>query len=172
MMADGGFSVEGHENIQEILSKHLILCQILCAMSILSKDGNFLCKLFDCFTLFTSSLVYLTHMCFESVGVYKPITSRPANSERYLICRGFKGIDVCATIVDHLRNMSENLHTVGKSWQFFGQQIKSIFQFVLKICCFFQAPKILSSRTYFLSFRIMKCHQRFVNTSLSQTMKS
>ena len=29
MMADGGFSVEGKENIQEILSKQLYLCQCL-----------------------------------------------------------------------------------------------------------------------------------------------
>ena len=28
MMADGGFSVEGRENIQEILSKQLYLCQV------------------------------------------------------------------------------------------------------------------------------------------------
>ena len=34
MMADGGFSVEGQENIQEILSKQLYLCQCLVAMSI------------------------------------------------------------------------------------------------------------------------------------------
>lgn len=30
-----GFSVEGQENIQEILSKQLYLCQFLCALSIL-----------------------------------------------------------------------------------------------------------------------------------------
>ncbi|XP_021339808.1 cap-specific mRNA (nucleoside-2'-O-)-methyltransferase 1-like, partial [Mizuhopecten yessoensis] len=35
VMADGGFSVEGQENIQEILSKQLYLCQFLVAISIL-----------------------------------------------------------------------------------------------------------------------------------------
>lgn len=34
MMADGGFSVEGQENIQEILSKQLYLCQFLVALGI------------------------------------------------------------------------------------------------------------------------------------------
>jgi cap1 methyltransferase len=33
-MADGGFSVEGQENIQEILSKQLYLCQFLVGLSI------------------------------------------------------------------------------------------------------------------------------------------
>lgn len=34
-----GFSVAGQENIQEILSKQLYLCQFLCALSIL-RQGN------------------------------------------------------------------------------------------------------------------------------------
>lgn len=34
MMADGGFSVEGQENIQEILSKQLYVCQFLVALGI------------------------------------------------------------------------------------------------------------------------------------------
>uniref|UniRef100_A0A8C3PX59 Cap-specific mRNA (nucleoside-2'-O-)-methyltransferase 1 n=1 Tax=Chrysolophus pictus TaxID=9089 RepID=A0A8C3PX59_CHRPC len=34
LMADGGFSVEGQENLQEILSKQLMLCQFLMALSI------------------------------------------------------------------------------------------------------------------------------------------
>ena len=39
-----GFSVEGQENIQEILSKQLYLCQFLCAISILrqGKESLFL----------------------------------------------------------------------------------------------------------------------------------
>lgn len=36
-----GISVEGQENIQEILTKQLVLCQYLCALSILRK-GNIL----------------------------------------------------------------------------------------------------------------------------------
>ncbi len=32
-----GFDVEGKENLQEVLSKRLYLCQFLCALSILQK---------------------------------------------------------------------------------------------------------------------------------------
>ncbi|MGH0124009.1 UNVERIFIED_CONTAM: hypothetical protein FKN15_045676, partial [Acipenser sinensis] len=35
LMADGGFSVEGQENIQEILSKQLLLCQFLTGLSVI-----------------------------------------------------------------------------------------------------------------------------------------
>ncbi|XP_028996841.1 cap-specific mRNA (nucleoside-2'-O-)-methyltransferase 1 [Betta splendens] len=90
LMADGGFSVEGQENIQEILSKQLLLCQFLTALSTLRTGGHFVCKTFDLFTPFSVGLVYLVYLCFERISLFKPLTSRPANSERYIVCRGLK----------------------------------------------------------------------------------
>jgi len=87
MMADGGFSVEGQENIQEILSKQLYLCQFIAAMSMLRTHGSFVCKLFDLFTKFSVGLVYLMWRSFKQVTIHKPVTSRPANSERYIVCK-------------------------------------------------------------------------------------
>ena len=88
VMADGGFSVEGQENIQEILSKQLYLCQFTCALSILRVGGHFLCKVFDLFTPFSVGLVYLLYLAFDQICIFKPVTSRPANSERYVVCKG------------------------------------------------------------------------------------
>ena len=88
VMADGGFSVEGKENIQEILSKRLYLCQFLCALGILRTGGHFVCKLFDIFTSFSVGLIYIMYRCFDEICIVKPNTSRPANSERYLVCKG------------------------------------------------------------------------------------
>ncbi|MFT7813046.1 cap-specific mRNA (nucleoside-2'-O-)-methyltransferase 1 [Arapaima gigas] len=90
LMADGGFSVEGQENLQEILSKQLLLCQFLTALSTLRTGGHFVCKTFDLFTPFSVGLIYLLYLCFERVSLFKPLTSRPANSERYVVCRGLK----------------------------------------------------------------------------------
>uniref|UniRef100_A0A8D0ASP5 Cap-specific mRNA (nucleoside-2'-O-)-methyltransferase 1 n=1 Tax=Sander lucioperca TaxID=283035 RepID=A0A8D0ASP5_SANLU len=90
LMADGGFSVEGQENIQEILSKQLLLCQFLTAISTLRTGGHFVCKTFDLFTPFSVGLVYLLYHCFDRICLFKPVTSRPANSERYIVCRGLK----------------------------------------------------------------------------------
>lgn len=47
--------------------------------------GNFVCKVFDMFTPFSVGLFYLLYRCFEEVCLFKPITSRPANSERLLL---------------------------------------------------------------------------------------
>lgn len=87
MMSDGGFSVEGQENVQEILSKQLYLCQCLVALSIVRVNGHFITKLFDIFTPFSVGLIYLMYKCFKQVSIIKPNTSRPANSERYLACK-------------------------------------------------------------------------------------
>ena len=69
MMADGGFTVEGNENIQEILSKQLYLCQFLVAMNIVRTGGHFVCKLFDLFTPFSVGLVYLMYRSFDQVSM-------------------------------------------------------------------------------------------------------
>lgn len=107
VMADGGFSVEGRENIQEILSKQLYMCQCLVALSILRDKGHFVCKLFDLFTPFSVGLVYLMYKCFEEISICKPNTSRPANSERYLICKWKK--PNTETIRRHLSNINQEM---------------------------------------------------------------
>ena len=48
----------------------------------LFTGGNFVCKLFDLFTPFSVGLVYLMYKAFHHVSIFKPVTSRPANSER------------------------------------------------------------------------------------------
>ncbi|XP_032804028.1 cap-specific mRNA (nucleoside-2'-O-)-methyltransferase 1 isoform X2 [Petromyzon marinus] len=99
LMADGGFSVEGQENLQEILSKQLLLCQALVALSVVRKGGHFVCKTFDLFTRFSVGVIYLLYRCFSRVCLFKPVTSRPANSERYVVCRGLRGG------VEHVREL-------------------------------------------------------------------
>lgn len=96
LLADGGFSVEGKENYQEVLSRQLILCQCIAALSTLRKGGVFVCKLFDNFLRFTVDCLYLLRLAFTHVALIKPNQSRPANSERYIFCKGLRergGID-------------------------------------------------------------------------------
>ncbi|TGZ47953.1 Uncharacterized protein DBV15_12748, partial [Temnothorax longispinosus] len=107
MMSDGGFLVEGRENIQEILSKQLYLCQCLVALMIVRPGGDFVTKLFDLFTPFSVGLVYLMYKSFDSISIFKPNSSRPANSERYLICRK-KRVDT-QTIMDYLSHVNHLL---------------------------------------------------------------
>ncbi|XP_065834532.1 cap-specific mRNA (nucleoside-2'-O-)-methyltransferase 1-like [Oscarella lobularis] len=107
---DGGFSVAGQENIQEILSKQLSLCQFLCALSVLREGGNFVCKTFDLFTPFSVGLVYLLYRAFDHVCIIKPLTSRPANSERFVVCQGLRSGS--ETIHDYLFQINERLNAM------------------------------------------------------------
>lgn len=53
-------------------------------MFLFLTGGHFVCKLFDLFTPFSVGLIYLMYHAFEKVCIFKPNTSRPANSERYV----------------------------------------------------------------------------------------
>lgn len=108
-----GFSVEGNENIQEILSKQLYLCQFLCALSVLRTGGNFVCKLFDLFTPFSVGLVYLMYLCFDRISIHKPVTSRPANSERYVYV--YKP-SVSSLLTICTRILCQIYHMWGRTW--------------------------------------------------------
>ncbi|KRZ62390.1 MAGUK p55 subfamily member 5 [Trichinella nativa] len=99
-MADGGFSVVGEEILQEVLSKRIYLCQSLCGLLVLRKGGTFLCKFFDTFTPFTVDLICLLWHCFDKLTLHKPHSSRPGNSEKYVIGIGFRGN--CKQISDYL----------------------------------------------------------------------
>ena len=111
MMADGGFTVEGQENIQEILSKQLYLCQFMFALHVVRTGGHFICKLFDIFTPFSVGLIYLMYRAFERVTIHKPNTSRPANSERYIICK-WKRQD-SKSIADYIFEINCRLNELG-----------------------------------------------------------
>uniref|UniRef100_A0A914Y214 Cap-specific mRNA (nucleoside-2'-O-)-methyltransferase 1 n=1 Tax=Panagrolaimus superbus TaxID=310955 RepID=A0A914Y214_9BILA len=123
---DGGFSVEGQENIQEILSKRLYLCQFLSGLSLCrvatetSPGGNFVCKLFDIFTPFSVGLIYLMYIAFEKISLHKPVTSRPANSERYIYCENLT--EIGATVIkEHLfevNNKLESFKNQGKEKEY------------------------------------------------------
>ena len=91
--ADGGFDFSYNFNKQEYLSCRIIFCEIVTALSIQRKGGSFVCKFFDIYNEITKSFIYLLKSCYENVYITKPNTSRPANSEKYVICKQFNGIN-------------------------------------------------------------------------------
>jgi len=112
LMGDGGFSVEGEENLQELHMKQLILCQFLAGLMNIKVGGIFVCKIFDCFTPFTVGLLSIIYRQFADFAIIKPVTSRPANSERYVIARG-KWLRR-PPVVDYLLAVNEELNAKPK----------------------------------------------------------
>jgi 23S rRNA U2552 (ribose-2'-O)-methylase RlmE/FtsJ len=90
--ADGGFDYSINFNQQEQLSYQLIFCEIVCALSVQKIKGTFICKFFDTYTPLTIKYLWILNIFYESIIITKPLTSRPANSEKYIIAKNFKGI--------------------------------------------------------------------------------
>lgn len=88
--ADGGFDFSIDYDKQELLALRLIFSQIVFAISLQKKGGNFILKVFDMFFESSVDLIYLLSCFYTKVNVIKPNTSRFANSEKYIICKNFK----------------------------------------------------------------------------------
>ena len=69
----------------------LILAQLAFALAVQKPGGTFILKVFDTFTHASVDFLYLLSSLYKSVQAVKPATSRQANSEKYLVCRGFHG---------------------------------------------------------------------------------
>ena len=91
---DGGFDYSIDFNKQESLSIRLILSQITFAIAMQKKGGSFILKIFDIFTQATLDIIYLLSNLYANVTMIKPFTSRSANSERYIVCKKFKLVNV------------------------------------------------------------------------------
>lgn len=120
VIADAAIDVSGEENLQEKKNRHLMLAQTIIALESLKQKaiplekkegkkkgkgtklppdsseegGTFVMKIFDAYTRYMVDVINLIACHFTTVSIVKPITSRMANSERYLVAKGYKGLNV------------------------------------------------------------------------------
>lgn len=89
---DGGIDVDTDDDYyrQEYLNSRLVLSQVYTAMLILKTGGNFVLKIFDSVTEITAQVLYLMACSFEELYLFKPVASRPANAERYIVGKSFR----------------------------------------------------------------------------------
>jgi 23S rRNA U2552 (ribose-2'-O)-methylase RlmE/FtsJ len=85
--ADGGFDEGTDFNNKEQLHYSLIIHEILSMLILSNKSTNFVLKMYDTYTKTSVDMLYLLHKLFKSVEIFKPVTSRPTNSEKYIICK-------------------------------------------------------------------------------------
>lgn len=99
---DGGFDYSVNFNNQEEDSLNLIFSQIIYAICLQKKHGSFVLKLFDTFTTLSVQFIFLLNYLYDEIYIIKPVTSRPANSEKYIICKNFR-------MVTNLDNIIQNI---------------------------------------------------------------
>jgi 23S rRNA U2552 (ribose-2'-O)-methylase RlmE/FtsJ len=119
--ADAGFDYSQNFNSQEVLSHRIIFSEIIAALLLQKKDGTFICKIFDTFHILTLKFIYLIYCFYDEVYLYKPNTSRKANSEKYIIAKKFKGVDP---------DILENLVNIHKDWQLKINNDETIIDFI------------------------------------------
>jgi len=92
VVADGGFDAQRDSECQEELAQKLILCELAAALDLIGEGGTIVLKLFGCRTESIRMAMRSMYDFFHSMEFIKPVSSRPASSERYLILSGFKGL--------------------------------------------------------------------------------
>ena len=105
---DGGVDFSENFNNQEHTATKLIIAQVIYAISMQSTGGNFVLKVFDIFSNATLDVLYLLSSLYKEVYIMKPNTSRYANSEKYIICKGFNANNNENYIQDILHSFYEN----------------------------------------------------------------
>ena len=89
--ADGGFDFSTDYTKQEEHAFQLVLASFLIGLRSLARGGTMIIKLFDIYSPVMLDLILGTAATFDSFLLYKPATSRPCNSERYFIGKGYRG---------------------------------------------------------------------------------
>lgn len=87
---DGGFDFSTDYENQEKSVYPLLIASAIIGLQVLAPEGTFILKLFDIYSSATQHFLRCVTFCFKEWCLYKPATSRPCNSERYLLCRGFR----------------------------------------------------------------------------------
>lgn len=89
--SDLGFDVSCDYNNQETLHQTANIGQILSGLLTLKPGGSFITKQYTFFEPTTVAVMYATSFFFDEFYLCKPFTSRMANSETYLVGKGYRG---------------------------------------------------------------------------------
>jgi 23S rRNA U2552 (ribose-2'-O)-methylase RlmE/FtsJ len=89
--ADGGFDFSKNFNAQENMSTRLIVSEIYAALNLQAQGGSLVLKVFDIHQKVTIQLLYVLSIAYSKIHFVKPLSSRPANSEKYVVCESFQG---------------------------------------------------------------------------------
>lgn len=86
--ADGGFDFSNDFNAQEADVLPLLVSEVACALRLQRPRGCLVLKMFDVSSDASIALLWALQQRYARVRLVKPLTSRPANSEKYAVCTG------------------------------------------------------------------------------------
>ena len=111
-VANGVIGEDYDETNKEYLNSRLLLEEALVGIGCSRAGGNFVMKIFDSVNQHSAELLYVLAQCFEAIVPFKPISSTPSESEKYLICLRRRTDDV----VDIYKNLLSEVHSHYKQF--------------------------------------------------------
>ena len=172
--ADGGFDFSHDFNNQEDISFKLILSQIFFALIMQKQGGNFILKIFDIFKIKTIEVIYLLCNLYENVFIFKPNTSRCANSEKYIICRNFKNNNK-KIITNIIENFDLLINKVDTIYSLFNIQLNQLFitklQEINSIYGQQQLENIKNTINLIREFKILNIQHNLLNNNYNSFLK-
>ena len=152
MTCDGGFDEKDEYNNKEQLHSLLILSSILNALYLQKANGHFVLKMFDIFTETSIHLLYLLNDLYEEIYIYKPKTSRPSNSEKYIICKNFNE-SKRNKYIDKFENGDFNMNEKYGSFRLYDNISKEFLEKINKM-----NQDFISNQCFFLEKAIKLCN--------------
>ena len=124
---DGGFDFSTNFNNQEQDMTKLLFAQVCFALCMQKRDGSFVLKIFDSFLSSTVDIIYILSSFYKKVYITKPQTSRYANSEKYIVCKGFL-FDSSVVFYEYLYNaFNKMINTDNYIKRFLSSDISHFF---------------------------------------------
>ena len=127
--ADGGFDFSENFNIQEENFNKMLISEIFTIIHIQKDRGCAIIKMFDIYNKDTQFILYILSNLYKDMYITKPLSSRPANSEKYIICANFiqknltKEIyNIIQVLFNNKENSHNNLDYENTNFQFDQQQ--------------------------------------------------
>ena len=90
LTADGGFDFSQNYNNQETNFITLFVSEIFIILNLLKDGGNSIIKIYDIYSKNSIKVLFIFSLFFDKFYIIKPLTSRPANSEKYILGYKFK----------------------------------------------------------------------------------
>lgn len=105
---DGGFDFSYNYNEQEENFIFFFISEIYMILNLLKKGGNCIIKIYDIYSKNSIKLIYILTLFFSDIYILKPLTSRPANSEKYLLCNNYNDDNKLLKYVNILKDIIIN----------------------------------------------------------------
>tara|TARA_R110002072_G_scaffold45565_4_gene126751 strand:- start:36803 stop:40954 length:4152 start_codon:yes stop_codon:yes gene_type:complete len=110
MLTDESGIIIHREDYQELDNIPLILGEFVYLMFSSRHQTDLCLKVFDTFTDMNMSIIYVATQLFDEVVIAKPTSSKPTNSERFIICKNRNDLD--STQKNFLKEMLITLDSI------------------------------------------------------------